>query len=309
MKRALFSALLFTAVSFCQEAPSAGAAVSSAGQASSPATVTEHRTQISRSDVYCSGYLDSKPINKNKFVIGGLYTPHTARFVDHDLIFLTGGGYQPGTRVAIVRQWKDPDPDEIYKGTRKLLAQAGHPFADLGYARVLEIRGKDVAVAQIEFSCDAIVPGDLVTPFTERQMVKVGPTATTDRFPVSTDGPTATIVLARDGDQVIRTGSKVYLNAGLKNGLKVGDYFQVVRGYTPQENDEADNATLKSSIMDDTQKDPPHVPNTGLDSLPKKLLGELVILNANEGTSTAMVTYMLEEMHVGDKVQKEAVTQ
>ena len=40
------------------------------------------------------------------------------------------------------------------------------------------------------------------------------------------------IVLGKDFDGVLGTGMKLYMNLGSNQGVKVGDYFRVVRSYT-----------------------------------------------------------------------------
>ncbi|HYG99710.1 MAG TPA: hypothetical protein VD837_11310 [Terriglobales bacterium] len=273
------------------------------------ANVTEQRVPVSKSDIYCAGYISKQTVNRENFVAGGLQSPHTTRFVDRDIVFLRGSGYQPGTLVSIVREWKNPDRFDLYKGASKLLKETGQPYQDIAYARVIELRGTDTAVAQMEFGCESVVPGDLVVPFVERSSVTVRQSTTLDRFPGEKPSVEGKIVLARDGDQLITTGRKVYLNVGLDKGVKVGDYLRVTRGYTPDETDEADAATLKSTVMDDTQKNAPKFPNNKLKELPRRVLGEVVVIGATPDSSTAMVTFMLEEMHVGDAVELEAPQQ
>ena len=43
---------------------------------------------------------------------------------------------------------------------------------------------------------------------------------------------TGRIVLGKDFDTMLGTGMKLYLNVGANQGVKVGDYFRVVRSYT-----------------------------------------------------------------------------
>ena len=39
-------------------------------------------------------------------------------------------------------------------------------------------------------------------------------------------------MLGKDFDSVLGTGMKLYMNMGSNQGVKVGDYFRVVRSYT-----------------------------------------------------------------------------
>ena len=85
----------------------------------------------------------------------------------------------------------------------------------------------------------------------------------------------------------------------------MGDYFRVTRGYSLEEMDPADRATTNSTEYDDTQKKPQRLPVKKYGELPRRVLGEVVILNCLPTTATAMVTFMLEEMHPGDMVDME----
>jgi hypothetical protein len=303
MKRVFLAAVLLGSYCFAQQPASTQAPAGPFGQsAPATATVTEQLVPVTRSDMYCSGFLTRETVSRAKFVAGGLGTPDAVHFADRDLIYLKGTGYQPGSLVSIVREWKNPDAGELYKGVRKMLAEAGQPYQDAGYARVVEQRG-DFAVARVEFACDTILAGDLVMPFAERPQINVRKRSTADLFPVSDDTLTGNIVLVREGDQLAAVGRKVFLNIGSDKGVKPGDYFQVIRSYSKNSYDEADQATMSSTMGDDTQKNPPRIKD--MSELPKHLVGELVVLNVCPGSSTAMVTFMMEDMHAGDKVALE----
>lgn len=303
--RLLVTAVLLTSCGLAQQATTAAPPFTA--QSGPPtANVTVQRIPVSRSDIYCSGYITRQAPDRTKFVAGGLESPHTARFVERDLVFLKGSGYKPGDQISILREWRNPDEFDVYKDASKMLAETGQPYQDIGYGRIVELRGADIAVARLEFGCDAAVVGDLVVPFIERPSVTVSPTVTLDRFPAEKPSLQGKIVLAAEGDQFISRGRKVYLNIGWEKGVKAGDYLMVTRGYTADETDEADNATLNSTVMEDTQQNPPKFPNKNLGELPRRLLGEVVVINATPVSATAMVTFMVEEMHVGDNVELEA---
>ena len=86
------------------------------------------------------------------------------------MVYLTGNGYQAGQLYSIVRELRDVNEYEIYAGMRKMLAAIGHPYGEIGRVRVLDIRSHS-AIAQVEFSCDPINPGDVAMPFVEKPPV------------------------------------------------------------------------------------------------------------------------------------------
>ena len=306
MKATILATLFLSAACWAQQPSAEPPAVRTPADVSQEqsASITIQPVKVTQSDIYCSGFITNQPVPKTKFVAGGANTPDTARFVEHDLIFLKGTDYKPGSLVSIIREWRNPDPTEAVEGYRKMMAEAGQPYSDVGYARVIEQRG-DVAVARVEFNCEPTVPGDLVVPFMNRAKVSVRPQATVDRFPASVPSVTGRIIMARGGDQFISTGQKVFLSVGWEKGVHVGDYFLVTRGYNPKDMDIASRISLDATIMDDTQKDPPRLQKDQLGELPRRVVGELVVLCATPSSSTAMVTFMMEDIHPGDRVEAE----
>jgi hypothetical protein len=262
--------------------------------------VTEKLYSVSRSDLYCSGFVSKQKISKDNFVEGGLNSPYATRFADRDLVFLTGN-YQVGSRVSIIRQLRNPDSFQTYAGTDKLLAEAGEPYADIGYARVLELRN-GMAIARIEFACESVVPGDQIVPFVERPKIATRESSTLELFPGEKSSVTGKIAMVRDFDQYATTGRKVYLSIGWEKGVKCGDYFSVTRSYSPGATDIADAGAFSTVLSEDTQKNPPKLSSSRFKSFPRRLVGEVIVLNVTPTSATAMVTFDLEEMHAGDTV-------
>lgn len=269
------------------------------------ANVTERLMPVSRSDVYCAGFITKQPVSRASFVAAGLNSPQQTRFADRDFIFIKGSNLQPGNLVSIVREVRNPDSSEPYQGTHKLLKDAGQPYFDIGYARITELRA-EVAVAQIEFACQSIVPGDLVVPFVERPAIVARESSTVDIFPADKPSVAGKIVAAQDFDQFAVPGGKVYVNIGWEKGVKCGDYYRVTRTYSPRESDKSDAAAFSSVLTEDTQKNPPHLRSgKQYSELPRRVVGEIIILNATPTSATGMVTFALEEMHAGDTVELE----
>ncbi len=303
MKRFIVAAILLAGVlALAQSATDASLAASSGP---TNANVTEKLVPVNRSDVYCAGFISKEPVSKSTFVAGGLNSPYATRFDDREFIYIKGGSFQPGNRISVVREVRDPDEGEIYPGTHKLLKEAGAPYFDIGYAKVVEIRAQ-VAVAQIEFACQPILTGDLVVPFAERPTIVARDVSTMDRFPADNPALTGKIVLSQNFRQLQGVGDKVYINIGWEKGVKCGDYFRVTRGYSPKETDKADAAEFEDVPVDETQKDPPHMSRKHRgEELPRRVVGEIIILNVTPTTATGMITFGLEEIHVGDRVELE----
>lgn len=269
------------------------------------AQVTNFTIPVTHADMYCSGFLGKEPARKDTYVMGGLNSPNQTRFHDRDFIFINGD-YQPGTRVSFVRQSKDVDRTEAFKGQTAAIRKTGDVFAELGYAVVVEKRG-DATVVQVEFSCEPIVPGDSVVPFVAKPEVTYRKHTTADRFPDRAQ-TVGRIIAARDFDQYVGSGQKVYFNVGAQKGLKPGDMFYVVRNYRTDEMDAVDPYELKTGVFEETRKNAPRMPRHMEDKMPERVVAEAVVLTANENSATAMVTFALSEVHVGDRIANETAT-
>lgn len=266
--------------------------------------VTEATLPVSHSDLYCAGFVTPNLLSRDNFVAAGLETPIAEYYGNNGIIFLEGSGYTPGTRVGLVRQLRDANQYSPFPGEDRRMKQAGHLYTDLGYAVVVEMRnGK--AVARIEFACENIMPGDLVVPFVARPPLTYRRRSTMDRFPAEKPSLTGQIVAARDFNNYLGTGNKVYLNIGADKGLKPGDLLRVVRTYDPREIEVSDAAVYNATLKDDNATNVPKFPGKRHAELPRRVVGEVVILSTQPTTATAMITFTLEDVEIGDTTEPE----
>jgi hypothetical protein len=303
MKRVVITVLLLSAVAFGQQS---GAEQRQPGSVRTlTADVTERNLPVTYSDLYCAGYVTSELLPRDHFVAAGSETPVQLNYGEGQFLFLRGGGYTPGTRVSIVRELRDVNRFSPFPAAKGLLQRTAQPYGELGYALVLENRGTDTAVAQVEFSCEPIVPGDLVIPFVAKAPVSYRLRSTMDRFPGVSSKLSARIVASQGFDSYLGAGRKIYLNVGEKNGLKPGDYFRVVRDYSRKSMDDVDPEMFNQTFVEETQKRAPRFPNKQITEFPRRVVGEAVVLSTHSGTATAMITFTLEDIHIGDVVELE----
>ena len=316
MKKTGLFLLLLLAVSACaQQAGSDNAE-----------PVTPDKTQFTRvgfpiervqtptnADLYCAGFISKQALPNVNFVAGGLETPNTTKFVNGDMIYLAGGGYSTGQQYTIVRELQDPNRYELFDGQHALLRATGQPYSELARVRVVDTRSK-MAIAEVEFSCDPVVPGDVAIPFVEKPAISFHPPLHFDRFLPPTGKVRGRIVMAKDFDSELGTGMKVYMNVGSSQGVKVGDYLRAVRNYEADIKDPVDSLSFKASTTEDTQKHPAVIEPTMLDrytsgprvsvtNLPRRAVGEVVVLSTTPTTSTGMIVFALEDVHSGDAVE------
>ena len=265
------------------------------------------------SDLYCAGFVNKQVLPNSNFVLGGLESPNTTKFVNNDLIYLAGHGYQAGQQYTIVRELRDANRYEIFAGQHSMLAAMGQPYAELARVRIVDTRSKS-AVGHIEFSCEPVDPGDIAIPYAEKQPVVFHPPLRFNRFAPPNGKVNGRIVLGKDFDSELGTGKKVYINVGANQGIKVGDYFRAVRSYTADLNDPVDSLSFKASTVEDTQRREPNIephmftqsgkgPTIHVSDYPRRAVGEIVVIGTTPTTATGMIVFALEDVHLGDRVE------
>jgi hypothetical protein len=267
-------------------------------------------------DLYCAGFISKQILPDANFIAGGLQTPTTTKFTRGDLIYLHGTGYTAGAEYEIVRALRDINEYEMYPGQKRLLKETGQPYEEVGRVKIVDTRSK-TAIGQIEYSCDGINPGDTAIPFAEKQAVTFHTPIRFDRFLPSSSKSSGRIVMGKDFDSELGTGQKVYINIGSNQGVKIGDFYRAVRSYEADLNDPVDSLSFKAAIAEDTQKKTPSIdptfltrsngPEIHVRDLPRRAVGEIVIIGVTNTTATGMIVFALEDVHAGDGVEADQV--
>ena len=267
-------------------------------------------------DLYCAGFISKQILPDANFIAGGLQTPTTTKFTRGDLIYLRGTGYTAGAEYEIVRSLKDLNEYEMYPGQKKLLKETGQPYEEVGRVKIVDTRSK-TAIGQIEYSCDGINPGDTAIPFAEKQQVTFHTQIRFDRFLPSSNKSSGRIVMGKDFDSELATGQKLYINIGSNQGVKIGDYYRATRSYEADLTDPVDSLSFKAAIAEDTQKKTPSIdptfltktngPEIHVRDLPRRAVGEIVIIGVTNTTATGMIVFALEDVHAGDAVEADQV--
>ncbi len=288
-------------------------------QGTSPTTnsfPTQRVQMPTYADLYCAGFISKQILPDANFIAGGLQTPTTTKFTRGDMIYLQGRGYTAGAEYEIVRALRDMNEYEMYPGQKKLLKETGQPYEEVGRVKIIDTRSK-TAIGQIEYSCDGINPGDTAIPFAEKQPITFHAPIRFDRFLPSSGKTSGRIVMGKDFDSELGTGQKVYMNIGSNQGVKIGDYYRAVRSYEADLNDPVDSLSFKAAIAEDTQKKTPSVdptmftrgngPVIHVRDLPRRAVGEIVIIGVTNTTATGMIVFALEDVHAGDDVEADQV--
>jgi hypothetical protein len=262
-------------------------------------------------DLYCAGFV-AKSQPSDKFVTGGLESPSTANFGRGDAIYLHGKGYETGKQYSVIRELRDPNRFEMFPGQFSALKAAGQPYEEVALIKVIDTRPR-MAIARVEFSCDTVSPGDLVTPSVDKASIPFHPPLRFDRFALANGQSSGRIVMAKDFDTELGNGGKVYLNIGANQGLKVGDFVRVERTAGEVLQDPVDSISFKATSYEMNQNKPPLVNPSILDrghgpvihttEMPRRGVGELVIVGTTPTSATGMIVFSLEPVHVGDSVE------
>ena len=313
MKKTGLLVLVLATAAWAQNA--SDSIVAEAPQGTVPSTATfpgERVTTPTYADLYCAGFISKHILPDANYVTGGLETPSTTKFVRGDVIYLKGSNYTLGAEYEIVRQLRDINEYELFPGQSKLLKQTGQPYQEVGRVRVVDMRNK-TAIAKIEYTCDPVNPGDTAIPFAEKQAVSFHDPVKFDRFLPASNKVSGRIIMGKDFDSELGTGHKVYINVGSNQGVKIGDYFRAVRQYSADLKDPVDSLSFKAAIAEDTQKKTPSVephmftktngPVIRVGEMPRRSVGELVIIGVTDTTATGMIVFAPEVVHAGDSVE------
>ncbi len=316
MKKTGLLVLLLATAAWAQSGDSAA---TEAPQGTAPTTEsfpTERVQTPTYSDLYCAGFVSKQILPDANFVAGGLQTPTTTKFTRGDLIYLEGTGYTAGAEYEVVRALRDANEYEMYPGEKKLMKETGQPYEEVGRVKVVDTRNK-TAIAQIEYACDGVNPGDTTVPFAEKPAVSFHTPIRFDRFLPASNKVSGRIVMGKDFDSVMGTGHKLYINVGSNQGVKIGDYFRAVRSYDADLRDPVDSLSFKAALAEDSQKKTPSVdpsmftksngPVIHVRDLPRRSVGEIVIIVVTNTTATGMVVFSLEDVHAGDSVELDQV--
>jgi hypothetical protein len=282
---------------------------------------------VGGTDIYCAGFIQYAPAPNDLQVVGGEQEQEKRVFGQGDVVYINAGAQQG---VHVDQEFSVIRPRGQFKS--KLSHKKGWLGVytqELGRLRVISVKDH-VSVAVVSNSCETILFGDLLRPASQRISSTERQEAGLDRFVDPSGKQKGRIVLARDGREMVSRSQVVYIDLGTEDHIKPGDFFTVYRkvgrGTVTNFRDEEiatpadrgfESARFKGgqfSIQAQRVKD---ANNTGIygpiissidvkndrPRLPRKIVGELVVLSVQMRTATAVVTRVAQEIHTGDDVE------
>jgi len=264
--------------------------------------------------------------------VGAEGEPEQRTFAEGDVVFLNWGsrqGIKEGQRFQIVR------PKGDVKGVfREKQGFLGTYVRELGQLEVFKVR-EDTSFAQITFSCEMALLGDILVPIPYRESPLERSEGQLDRFADPSGKAIGRLMMARDNKEMVTTNDVVYIDLGSEDHVAPGDYLTIFRplgagGVTTIE-DEEDARGRATGFQSDAYRgggfssqsqrakdstflvDVPgryrYRPITTREvkryrpEMPRKVVGEMVVIDVQARTATAIITRVAWEAHTGDWVE------
>ena len=328
-RRMLASVLLF-----CAFAAASASAQTSDGQAAglqsglAPSVQAPVRTRTPaayESETRCGGFIEQTAQASAGQIVGGYEETERRLFAQSNFVYIDSGaqaGMREGQEFTVVRPRGRFSSKFSRKGTLGVYTQ------EVGRVRVVRVRDR-VSVAEVTRACGDILLGDLLRPYVPREVPPARASGTLDQFAEPTGKQTGRIVLARDERETVSRDDVVFVDLGAEDNIKVGDYLTVFRpdghgelinfgdeqvansrhdyssnelgggvGFSNQSQRVKDvngSKTGKTVKTPQIKRSRPRVP--------RKVVGELVVLRVEGRTATAVVTRTAQEIHTGDAVE------
>lgn len=249
------------------------------------------------SDMMCSGYILPKEWQSEMFIYAA-EEEHKEAQATGDIMYMNKGiedGVKAGDKFYVVHQ----ENKVKHPVTGK---KVGYYVRKMAVAQVMVVQANTATIEIVDGCGDVHVGYDLIT-YSELTSPKRRDTGL-ERYGVEDNGNvTGHVVYLGPEKLAVGVGDIVYLDLGQADGVDVGDYLMVYRDdVTYQKPNEAGMTRIrwknKSSIAAlDMRK-----LHKG-EEIPRKMLGEVIILAMNDDTATAKVMYSWREIYPGDQIQ------
>jgi len=293
--------------------------------AAPPATVAGDST------LFCAGYIRYQKLPHMPEIVGAQEEQEQSTYSDGDVVYLNEGsqqGIKEGQTFQIIR------PRGMVKGVhREKQGFLGIYVQDVGQLQVFKVR-ENTSVAKITFTCDIALLGDFVAPVPDREspLARAGEL---DRYADPINKQTGRLMMAKDNREMVTRNDVVYIDLGGEDHIKAGDYLTIYRPLGTGNLTRVDNEEMARNRATGFQSDRfrgggfssiasraknstgfvnsegryRHRPITSKEVkdhrplMPRKIVGELVVIDVQTRTATAIITRVTGEVHTGDWVE------
>jgi hypothetical protein len=276
------------------------------------------------SETVCGGFIEQQVPSGAPQIVGAEQEREHRLFSQGDLVFIDAGAQQ-GVKIGEVFDVTRPRGQFRSKFSRK--GSLGVYVQEVGQLRVVRVRDR-VSVAEVTNSCNDLLLGDLLRPVPPSDVPAAHSDGNLDRFAEPSGKQTGHIVLARDGHEYLSRDEVVFVDLGAEDNLRVGDRLTVFRpeghgrivnygdeiavnsrrGFESNELRGGGFSNQAQRVKDVDGPKSGHTVKTPAikhrrPPVPRKVVGELVVLRVEGRTATAVVTRALQEINTGDAVE------
>src|SRR5215213_1852122 len=284
------------------------------------------------STLYCAGYIRFQKLPHMPEIVGALEEQEQHTYSDGDVVYLNAGsqqGIKESQNFQIIR------PRSTVKGVHKQKRGfLGIYVQEVGQLRVFKVN-ENTSAARITFTCDPALLGDLLAPVPDRESPMLRADGNLDQFADPSGKQTGRLMMAKDNRETVTRSDIVYIDLGGEDKINRGDYLTIYRplgtgNITRFDNEE--NARNRATGFQSDRfrgggfssegsraKDETafvnsegryrHRPITSKEvkdhrpPMPRKIVGEMVVINVEARTATAIITRVVGEVHTGDWVE------
>lgn len=284
------------------------------------------------SSLFCAGYIRYQRFGQTPEIVGAEEEQEQRAFAQGDIVYLNAGsrqGVKEGQAFQIIRP--RGDVKGVYKQKKGFL---GTYVQEVGQLEVFKVR-EDTSAAKIIFTCDIALLGDLLVEIPVRESPLQRPEANLDRFADPTNKAVGRLMMARDNRELLMKSDVVYIDLGGEDNVKRGDYLTIFRPLGTGNLTRFDNEEMGRNRATGFQSDRYRgggISNQGTRAkdetafvnangryryrpittrevkksrpdMPRKIVGEMVIIEVQSRTATAIITRAASEVHTGDWVE------
>src|ERR1700752_451584 len=289
-------------------------------------------TLAGESTLFCAGQIRYQKLPEMPEIVGAQGEQEQRTFADGDVVYLNAGsqqGVKEGQTFQIIR------PRGTVKGVHKeKRGFLGIYVQDIGQLQVFKVR-ENTSVAKITFTCDMALLGDLLAPVPDRISPQQRAEGYLDRYSDPTGKQTGRLMMAKDNREMVTRHDVVYIDLGGEDQIKPGDYLTIYRPLGTGNITRVDNEEMARNRATGFQSDRfrgggfsneatrakdstgfvnsegryRHRPITTREVkkhrplMPRKVVGEMVVIDVQTRTATAIITRIAGEVNTGDWVE------
>jgi hypothetical protein len=270
---------------------------------------------VKEAGIYCTGYISEVAPRADLLVIGGEKENEMHGYYQGDVVYLNKGraaGVLAGAVYYITRPMGEVNHPFVKK------TKVGHFVRELGMLQVIEVHER-TSTAQVTISCDTIELGDVLRPYEALQSPSVKDSAPMPRYSEGNNGLIGQIIMSPIYREYLSANHLVFIDLGNRQGVRPGDHFTIYRPITRGEgiaktpNDDivqerssgygsrrfkgGDFSSSSAYMTRDKvmRARPP---------LPRKVMGELVVLKVENTAAVALITRTTAEVNIGDFIER-----